>query len=279
MSAFLSEWKRDLLNRRTAAMWGFATLIAAISGPMGSYENCAFDHRLVLWGMWIGLFAVIGTGARAFVHHVLHLRDFHRGGLLTAVLVACGVGFPVNAMNFLGVLPDVQGPYLNANLHEIAAMVFVLSLAIVAHHHFWRHGSGGAMPVAAPVAGAAAPVAEMPAEAEVARMPEAEVTLPRIVTRLEPALQGPLVALSVRDHYVEVQTLAGRGSLLMRLGDAMGEVGPAEGAQVHRSHWVAWDHVVGVTREDGRVALVMAAGPQIPVSRNNRSRLGERGLI
>lgn len=287
MSAFWFEWKRDLLNQRTAAMWGFATLLAAMTGPMGSYENCTFDHRLVLWGMWIGLFAVIGTGARAFVHQVLHLRDFHRGGLLTAVLVACGVGYPVNAMNSFGVLPDVTGPYLNANLHEIAAMVFVLSLAIVAHHHFWRHGAAGATlaagpaqravilppPVAAPVA---APVPTQAAEA--ARMPEA-ASLPRIVMRLEPALRGPLVALSVRDHYVEVQTLAGRGSLLMRLGDAVEEVGAVEGAQVHRSHWVAWDQVADVTRAEGKVTLVMAAGPEIPVSRNNRARLAERGLM
>lgn len=281
MSGFLSEWKRDLLNQRTAAMWGFATLIAGISGPMGSYENCTFDHRLMLWGMWFGLFAVIGTGARAFVHHVLQLRDFHRGGLLTAVLVACGVGFPVNAMNFIGVLPDVQGPYLNADLPEIAAVVFVLSLAIVAHHHFWRPAPVAAvMPEARPVAegtrvAVAAPVLTEP----MAKAAEGASPLPRIVMRLEPALRGPLVALSVRDHYVDVQTLAGRGTLLMRLGDAVAEVGPVAGAQMHRSHWVAWDQVTGVDRSGDRIALVMAAGPQIPVSRTNRPRLVERGLI
>jgi DNA-binding LytR/AlgR family response regulator len=88
-----------------------------------------------------------------------------------------------------------------------------------------------------------------------------------------------LVALSVRDHYVEVQTMAGRGTLLMRFGDAVAEVAPVEGAQVHRSHWVAWDRVARVVREDGRLMLEMAEGPPIPVSRNNRDRLVERGLI
>ena len=211
MSAFWVEWKRDLLDRRTAAMWGFGTLIAALTGPMGSYENCTFEHRLMLWGLWIGLFAVIGTGVRAFVHQVLDLRDFHRGGLLTAVLVACGVAFPVNAMNLLSVLPVRDGPYLNAGLPEIAATAFVLTLAIVAHRHFW---------LAAPFPMAKAVVTE-PAGMTA---PEAAGPLPRIVTRLEPALRGPLVALSVRDHYVDVQTLAGRGTVLMRLGDAVEEV-------------------------------------------------------
>ncbi|MCZ8335799.1 MAG: LytTR family DNA-binding domain-containing protein [Rhodobacteraceae bacterium] len=266
MSAFWVEWKRDLLNQRTAAMWGFATLIAAITGPMGSYENCTFDHRLMLWGMWIGLFALIGTGARAFVHQVLGLRDFHRGGLLTAVLVACGVGFPVNAMNVLSVLPVSDGPYLNAGLPEIAATAFVLTLAIVAHHHFWH---GAPLSMAQPLG--AEPVATAPAEA-------AE-PFPRIVMRLEPALRGPLVALSVRDHYVDVQTVAGRGTLLMRLGDAVEEVEPVVGAQVHRSHWVAWDQVMAVDRSEAKVSLVMTAGPRIPVSRTNRDRLVERGLI
>lgn len=264
MSAFLQEWRRDLLNRRTGALWGFATLIAAITGPMGSYENCSFDLRLLLWGLWIGLFVVIGTGARAFVHIVLDLRDFHRGGLLTAVLVACGVAFPVNAMNLMAVLPAVGGPYLDAELAEIAAMVFVFSLAITAHHHFPRAAAAPVLPEAErDEAGAGLPT----------------VPLPRIVMRLEPGLRGPLVALSVRDHYVDVQTRAGRGTVLMRLGDAVAEVGPVEGAQVHRSHWVAWDQVTAVEKGEGRLALVMAAGPAIPVSRNNRDRLVERGLI
>lgn len=266
MSAFWVEWKRDLLDRRTAAMWGFGTLIAALTGPMGSYENCTFEHRLMLWGLWIGLFAVIGTGVRAFVHQVLDLRDFHRGGLLTAVLVACGVAFPVNAMNLLSVLPVRDGPYLNAGLPEIAATAFVLTLAIVAHHHFWLAAS---FPMAKAVVTEPAGVTA----------PEAAGPLPRIVTRLEPALRGPLVALSVRDHYVDVQTLAGRGTVLMRLGDAVEEVEPVAGAQVHRSHWVAWDQVTGVERAESKVSLIMAAGPSIPVSRNNRDRLVERGLI
>lgn len=269
MSAFWDEWKRDLLNRRTGAMWGFATLVAAISGPMGSYENCTFEHRLVLWGLWIGLFTVIGTGARAFVHAVLDLRDFHRGGLLTAVLVACGVGFPVSAMNVMDVLPTADGPYLDAGLPEIAAMVFLVSLAIAAHHHFgWAHASGhvGGRRSAPPVLSGT--IGEAVSE-----------PLPRIVMRLDPALRGPLVALSVRDHYVGVQTRAGRGTVLMRLSDAVEETVPVAGAQVHRSHWVAWDQVAAVERVDGRFALVMAVGPRIPVSRNNRDRLVERGLI
>lgn len=276
MSAFWIEWKRELLTQRTAARWGFATLIAAILGPLGSYENCTFDHRLLLWGLWIGLFAVIGTGVWSFVHNVLRLRDFHRGGLLTAVLVACGVGFPVNAMNVLAVLPDVGGPYLNADLPEIAAMVFVFSLAIVAHHHFWRAPSGVVVQgVAEGVVPVPPSVPYVPAtEAATAALP-----LPRIVARLDEGLQGPLVALSVRDHYVDVQTTLGRGTVLMRLGDAMEEVEPIPGAQVHRSHWVAWDQVIGVEREQGRLFLRMAVGPSVPVSRNNRDRLVERGLM
>jgi len=74
-----------------------------------------------------------------------------------------------------------------------------------------------------------------------------------------------------------VQTLAGRGTVLMRLGDAVEEVEPIEGAQVHRSHWVAWDQVTAVERAEAKVSLIMAAGPSIPVSRNNRDRLMERG--
>ena len=286
MSAFWKDWKRDLLNRRTGAMWVFATLAAAISGPMGSYENCTFEHRLLLWGLWIGLFAVIATGVRAFVHAVLDLRDFHRGGLLTAVLVACGVAFPVNAMNVMAVLPVQDGPYLNAGLPEIVAMVFIVSLAIAAHHHF---GWGAEVAVGAGAGAVPAPAVAPPrpspdsmgAEAGGGGDPTTEVApaLPRIVLRLEPGLRGPLVALTVRDHYVDVQTQAGRGTLLMRLSDAMEEVEPVAGAQVHRSHWVAWDQVRRAERNGTRIVLLMTAGPAVPVSRAHHDRLAERGLI
>jgi DNA-binding LytR/AlgR family response regulator len=103
--------------------------------------------------------------------------------------------------------------------------------------------------------------------------------LPRLIERLDPDLRGKLQSISVRDHYVDVSTSLGVGSLLMRFSDAISEVWPVEGAQVHRSHWVAWDAVEAVEREGGKLFLRLPSGARIPVSRNHRDKLEARGLV
>lgn len=100
-----------------------------------------------------------------------------------------------------------------------------------------------------------------------------------IMDRLPFDKRGDLVALSVEDHYVRVQTHKGEELILLRLSDAMREVGSTIGEQVHRSHWVAFDQVQNVTRDGTRVFLEVSTGARIPVSRSNMTKLKEAGLL
>jgi DNA-binding LytR/AlgR family response regulator len=88
-----------------------------------------------------------------------------------------------------------------------------------------------------------------------------------------------LVALTVEDHYVRVRTTQAESMLLMRLSDAIREVGDTPGARVHRSHWVAFAQVRSAVRKGDRVLLTMVTGDQIPVSRANVARIKEAGLL
>lgn len=241
-------------------LWALSTLLAAISGPLGSYENCTFPHRLLLWGVWIGLFLLIATGIRAFVHGVLNLRDFSRGGPLIAVLVAMLISFPVNAMNLNAMLGPEGAHYITASWGEIAATVFLMSLGLAAYQAQFLRGAEGGMAQDAPE-------------------PVAKPEVPRLLLRLDPALRGELIQISVRDHYVDVRTTAGSSTLLMRFSDAIAEAAPVEGAQVHRSHWVAWDRVTGVDRRGSKLDLQLGTHGSVPVSRNHRDKLEARGLI
>ena len=100
--------------------------------------------------------------------------------------------------------------------------------------------------------------------------------LPRLLRRIEPEYQGEIWAITVRDHYVDVQTSLGKVSLLMRFSDAVEEVDGVPGGQVHRSHWVAWAGVGSVARDGGKVTLQLRNGDQIPVSRVNRNKVYTR---
>ena len=102
---------------------------------------------------------------------------------------------------------------------------------------------------------------------------------PAILDRLPLDKRGALVSLSVEDHYVRVRTVRGEEMLLMRLSDAIREVGDTPGAQVHRSHWVAFGQVRAARREGDRGILTLTTGPEIPVSRANMPRIREAGLL
>lgn len=102
---------------------------------------------------------------------------------------------------------------------------------------------------------------------------------PRLLDRLPVEKRGVLLSLSVSDHYTEVVTTKGSELLLLRLSDAIREADPIPGLQVHRSHWVALDHIVAA-RKDGQKAIVqLANGRDIPVSRTYVKALKEAGKL
>ena len=65
---------------------------------------------------------------------------------------------------------------------------------------------------------------------------------PAIEQRLPLAKRGPVVRMSMQDHYVELTTAHGSELVLLRMADAVAEADPA-GLRIHRSHWVHPAHV------------------------------------
>jgi DNA-binding LytR/AlgR family response regulator len=63
----------------------------------------------------------------------------------------------------------------------------------------------------------------------------------------------------------------------MRLSDAIAELEGLEGAQTHRSWWVAREAVESARRDGDRVTLVLKSGAEAPVSRPNVRPLREAG--
>lgn len=63
----------------------------------------------------------------------------------------------------------------------------------------------------------------------------------------------------------------------MRLSDAIGELEGIEGAQTHRSWWVAKDAVTKTSRGEGRGTLTLKDGTEAPVSRTYAKALRDEG--
>jgi hypothetical protein len=103
---------------------------------------------------------------------------------------------------------------------------------------------------------------------------------PRFLERLPLKLRGAEVwAVEAEDHYLRLHTSKGQDLILLRLADAVAELDGVEGAQVHRSWWVARDAIVDARRADGRASLTLKDGSEVPVSRTYARVLRERGWI
>jgi hypothetical protein len=100
----------------------------------------------------------------------------------------------------------------------------------------------------------------------------------RFPDRLPPKLRGATIhAVESEDHYLRIHTDRGSDLILMRLSDALTELEGLEGAQTHRSWWVARDAVREVARGEGRATLTLPGGIEAPVSRRYARALRDAG--
>ena len=78
---------------------------------------------------------------------------------------------------------------------------------------------------------------------------------------------GKLRVIEAQEHHVHV-TLEGRTlTQPARFGDIVTQTGPDDGVQPHRSWWVARGAACSLVQNNGRPALVLHDGRQIPVAR------------
>ena len=223
-------------DRRFWIVLVLLALIVGLIGPFGTYLVLDLVPRLAYWGAVVLGTAALGTLLASFGERLLRPR-------LNTYLAALLAG-------------AAAGPFLAVLVALINLAVFgpgVSSIDLVTLGLYCTLISSAVTLVSA--------VLERPVRADPAHVP------PALLERLPRPLRGPLWRISVADHYVEVTTDKGSSLVLMRLSDAIKEVAPTAGLQVHRSHWVALDAVRRGTRQNGRPALELVDGSVVPVSR------------
>lgn len=251
MSAFFAEIRLELRSRIVIVFWATISIFLTVTGPYGTYVTYSLPERMVVCVPVMATLMVFGMVIRVGVGRMMR----ERGWLFVLVTAAAAVVLLAPFTLFLLYLLVPTGAMNFPGLAELALLMVCMSLGFSALR------SLGAEPE---------PVA-LPRDA-------GAESRARIMQRIDPELRGALWAMSVRDHYVEVITSAGSARVLLRLSDAIAEADPIAGAQVHRSHWVAWDAVEAVEREGAKLFLRLSHGLRVPVSKNHREKLEERGL-
>lgn len=105
--------------------------------------------------------------------------------------------------------------------------------------------------------------------------------IPHFVSRLPAYLQTDLLAISVDDHYLNVVTARGRGTVHYTLAEAVAELEECgiEGFRIHRSHWVAKKALRSV-KSDGRgYVVIVSDNLSLPVGPTYIGLLKAEGAI
>ena len=101
----------------------------------------------------------------------------------------------------------------------------------------------------------------------------------RLRRRLPMGMREPILHLSARDHFVDVETETALYSVRMRFADAVAEMDGVTGQATHRSHWVAVHAIRETKLEGGKLFVVLCNGTEVPVSRTFRPQLAEAGIL
>lgn len=259
---FLQSTLRELqVFQRSWRFWAtFVTvvLIFALTGPYGTFARLMPGTRL---GYWLALHAMAWSTAIVFsvVAEILlrkRMASMFARMMTGSIIAALPIGFGIGLVDlaFFGTLPTLAGSLRQSLTSIPLCLLFCFLTYLTMHRQIAVAAEGPSNEKPATTSIKTSEIRELPAQAP-------------ILSRLKPENRGALVRLAVRDHYTEVVTSRGRELVLLRFGDALREIGDTEGMRLHRSHWIAADHVAGLKRDNGKLFIVTRDGAEMPVSR------------
>lgn len=242
-------------DRRVLASMAVVALLLGVAGPFGTFEDLGLGARLAYWAAIVISTYGLGYAASAVVASLLggRLRQPWTRALVFGAFIGMPVTLAVMAVNLAAFgSTGIAPPSLWLQCTLIGMGVIAIGEILGAS----RRAPAVAASVAAP-----------------------EPPNPPILDRVPLPARGALWALVVQDHYVEIVTERGKTLVLMRLGDAIREVGATPGVQIHRSHWVALPAVARVVKTDGKAAVELPDGRRLGISRGYMEAARQAGLL
>lgn len=248
-------------------------VVLALIGPFGS-ADAPLAVRL---GSWL-LFAWVGYGVYSPIgwmverlHRSLHLPEI--GLWIAGCLIAT---IPLTAIIWaIGFWPRPVPMPTGEQALQAYFNVLVIGASITVLFHLIERSKQAPPPAGQPQP--TAPPSGSASLAPAARPEPAAAPQPAFLDRLPAHLGSDLIALEMEDHYVRAHTALGSELILLRLRDAVAELAGVDGAQVHRSWWVARNALEDVKRDGRNLRLVLAGGLEAPVSRARVAELKEAG--
>jgi hypothetical protein len=239
-------------------------LVLGLFGPFGTYAMPA--------GLRIAYWMLFGLGGYAIFRPMVVVGRWLSEALNISPLIGIGLAQLVAAapttlligwlMSGFDVMAVLRSDRLGALYAQVWLIGFIVNMLVSTI--FARARSDIANPL---------PVSELKPtpETTIETIAEAAAPIP-LLDRLPPGFGVPL-AIKSEDHYVRIYARERDALILLRLRDAIAELGSTQGLQVHRSWWVARDSIVSSARDGRNLTLNLANGITVPVSRDGAALL------
>ena len=246
--------------------------VLGLFGPFGTFEM-APAMRIAFWMVY----TLLGY---AIFRPVITVGKWMSAALSLPQIIGVGLALVVGAAPLTFMIALLfNGFDVGRTLHspQLPSLYFQVWLIGFLINGFFALAFPNRAEAAAPDPAPSPPAA--PPEPPQPQPPAPPVTpaTPHFADRL-PAGFGPLLALKGEDHYVRAIGEQREALILIRLRDAIAELGDTPGMLVHRSWWVARDAVTSVRRDGRNATLVLANGTQVPVARDKTGQLKAVGI-
>ncbi len=242
----LRDLRDEFSHPPTLAALAGVAVVVGVSGPFGTLDAFSLLPRLAYWALVVPL--TYGAGFLG----TMAMRPYMPRGPRGVRIALAAFGSAIAVALVLGVLNTGLG--LDLGGARDLALGF------------------GAVYVICFVVEAVGVVLQSQKQDSTARNPA-------LLFRLPLEKRGALLAVTAEDHYIIVITTKGREMLLMRLADAMREVAPIAGLQIHRSHWVAMAGVISVARVGDGAEALLINGDRLPIARARMNDARAAGLL
>lgn len=255
--------KADVLR---GLAWALAVgFLLAISGAFNT-AGTSLIQRIIYWTLMMIIGGLWGHVCSLAICRVIDLRRHPLTGAIVQVLVISG---PLSVIIWFASGLFFRGrPYPLEYLGGFVVPVLAITALLTGINLLREMRQPAALNATGPAA-SPEPAPE-PAPREAAALME------RLPHRLRSAR---LLAVEAEDHYLRLHTDQGSDLVLMRLSDAIRALHGVDGAQTHRSWWVARNAIISVERDDGRATLTLKDGLKVPVSRTHAKALRDRGFL
>ena len=243
----------DFFNPTAVSIWIISSVLAALAGPFGTFAADGFAYRLVYWSC-----VVFGGAVAGHISRQIATSLTGKSGPLVSDLVMVLV---MSAL-FTPLLWGMTTRFFWSGYDDLPGFgtfliyVAVITLCICLMRRI--------IPGFEPAGYFEKDISDGP--------------VPRLHRRMPEGFKGPILRLTVQDHFVNVITATQTHSIRLRLCDAIDEMDTVDGFSTHRSHWVSRHAVSEVMRKDGRMSLKLVNGDVVPVSRTYKSALAQVGV-